>query len=212
MLPGGGSDGWGPSEHTDAWNQEKAIQRAFYALTIPRAWDLNGYSPVLVRFTGGKKNGCDIDASRYFFVHWDVYNVAWRCFEGESWILAGVRYSENSICGPGTPGMPCTPQVRWTLDVLDGIEEIRDGKWGGITIDDLIHGAHNTWRANDRTNKLGDPSTFATPKSGPETLADPRLDITVPGFIRIPVCSAEEVKKNLALGRKRANTPNYPCN
>ncbi|KAL5911482.1 hypothetical protein ACKVV7_010067 [Pyricularia oryzae] len=212
MLPGGGSDGWGPSEHTDAWNQEKAIQRAFYALTIPRAWDLNGYSPVLVRFTGGKKNGCDIDASRYFSVHWDVYNVAWRCFEGESWILAGVRHSENSICGPGTPGMPCTPQVRWTLDVLDGIEEIRDGKWGGITIDDLIHGAHNTWRANDRTNKLGDPSTFATPKSGPETLADPRLDITVPGFIRIPVCSAEEVKKNLALGRKRANTPNYPCN
>ncbi|TLD25413.1 hypothetical protein PspLS_05914 [Pyricularia sp. CBS 133598] len=212
MLPGINGGGWKTSEHTDAWNQEKAIQRAFYALTIPRAWDLNGYSPVLVRFTGGKKNGCDIDASRYFFVHWDVYNVAWRCFEGESWILAGVRHSENSMCGPGTPGMPCTPQVRWTLDVLDGIEEIRDGKWGGITIDDLIHGAYNTWRANDQTNKLGDPSTFATPKSGPETLADPRLDITVPGFIRIPVCSAEEVKKNLALGRKRANTPNYPCN
>ncbi|KAI6601290.1 hypothetical protein MCOR06_000373 [Pyricularia oryzae] len=182
MLPGGGSDGWGPSEHTDAWNQEKAIQRAFYALTIPRAWDLNGYSPVLVRFTGGKKNGCDIDASRYFSVHWDVYNVlggALRVNLGFSPVFVILRILYAVLEPP-----ECPAPLR----------------------------AHNTWRANNRTNKLGDPSTFATPKSGPETLADPRLDIIVPGFIRIPVCSAEEVKKNLALGRKRANTPNYPCN
>lgn len=38
------------------------------------------------------------------------------------------------------------------------------------------------------------------------------LNVNIPGFIRIPVCGPEEIKKNLAKGRSSyGKSDNWPC-
>lgn len=127
------------SNHTDNWNREKNIERAFYAAAIPAAWGANRPSPVVVDFG----DSCEIDARDYFFEKPSVYNSGWRCPNGHSYILAGVRDGPQAPCGPPVQGgSGCTPTFKWTLDILKGIDQLQDddNKWGGVTVDDLIIG------------------------------------------------------------------------
>lgn len=133
-------DGWKDSNHTDKWKREKNIARAFYAAAIPAAWTANRPAPVVVDFGPN----CEIDARDYFFEEPDKYNSGWRCPDGHSYILAGVRDWQQQ-CGPNsTPGdnSGCPPTYKWTLDILQGIGEIQEAgnEWGGVTVDDLIIG------------------------------------------------------------------------
>lgn len=126
------------SSYSDTFKSQKAIQRAFYAVSIPAAWTGNTPSPVVVDFGPS----CKIDARKYFIEKPNTYNKAWRCPDGHSYILAGVRDGPPDQCGPPVEGMQCTPQVQWTLDMLAGIDDLQtsDNSWGGITVDDLING------------------------------------------------------------------------
>lgn len=132
---------WNPSNnHTENWNREKNIQRAFYAAAIPAAWTANRPAPVVVDFGAS----CQIDARDYFFEKPEMYNSGWRCIDGHSYILAGVRDGPQQPCGPPTigDGGACNPVAKWTLDILKGIDELQkdDNSWGGVTVDDLING------------------------------------------------------------------------
>jgi hypothetical protein len=135
-----GIPNWDPGNHTDNWLREKNIERAFYAAAIPAAWTANRPAPVVVDFGPS----CEIDARKYFFEDPDSYNSGWRCPDGHSYILAGVRDGPQTQCGPNSPGDGggCTPVFKWTLDILKGIGELQDdtNKWGGVTVDDLIIG------------------------------------------------------------------------
>lgn len=128
------------SNHTDNWLREKSIQRAFYAAAIPAAWTANLPAPVVVDFGPS----CEIDARDYFFEHPNIYNSGWRCPDGHSYILAGVRDGPQEVCLPATPGDDggCFPAHKWTLDILKGIGVIQNDTnvWGGVTVDDLIIG------------------------------------------------------------------------
>ena len=58
------------SEHTDSWNREENIRRAFYAAAIPGAWTANRPYPVVIDFGGS----CEIDARDYFNTEPPEYN------------------------------------------------------------------------------------------------------------------------------------------
>lgn len=135
------------SEHTDKWNREKSIQRAFYAAAIPAAWAANRPAPIVIDFGPS----CEIDARDYFNVVPDAYNIGWRCIDGHSYILAGVR-DLQAPCGEQTPGNPnqCPPVKKWTFDILKGMDLIKDDKhkWGGVTVDELIKGLVSTKSTN----------------------------------------------------------------
>ncbi|KAH9231439.1 glycoside hydrolase family 18 protein [Colletotrichum gloeosporioides 23] len=202
--------------YTASWKQEKNIERAFYAAAIPAAWTANRPAPVVVDFG----NSCEIDARDYFTEEPKQYNVGWRCPNGHSYILAGVRDGPQGSCGPSYPGDGggCNPTHKWTLDILDGIGQLQDGdldKWGGVTVDDLIIGAVNTFEKNGRKNVMD--ATVGAPDFKDKSVADEykgsRMDIRRGGLIRIPVCSAEEATANLNKGRQYyGDSPNYPCN
>ncbi|KAJ0357884.1 hypothetical protein COL154_009725 [Colletotrichum chrysophilum] len=202
--------------YTASWKQEKNIERAFYAAAIPAAWTANRPAPVVVDFG----NSCEIDARDYFTEEPKQYNVGWRCPNGHSYILAGVRDGPQGSCGPSYPGDGggCNPTHKWTLDILDGIGQLQDGdldKWGGVTVDDLIIGAVNTFEKNGRKNVMD--ATVGAPDIKDKSVADEykgsRMDIRRGGLIRIPVCSAEEATANLNKGRQYyGDSPNYPCN
>ncbi|KAI8163643.1 Killer toxin subunits alpha/beta [Colletotrichum sp. SAR 10_70] len=201
---------------TASWKQEKNIERAFYAAAIPAAWTANRPAPVVVDFG----NSCEIDARDYFTEEPKQYNVGWRCPNGHSYILAGVRDGPQGSCGPNNPGDGggCNPTHKWTLDILDGIAQLQDGdlgKWGGVTVDDLIIGAVNTFEKNGRKNVMD--ATVGAPDIKDKSIADEykgsRMDVRRGGLIRIPVCSAEEATANLNKGRQYyGDSPNYPCN
>ncbi|KAL0938067.1 chitinase [Colletotrichum truncatum] len=202
------------SNYTNNWIREANIQRAFYAAAIPAAWGANRPAPVVVDFGPS----CQIDARKYFAEKPDVYNSGWRCPDGHSYILAGVRDGPQNPCGPVVPGgSGCTPTFKWTLDILKGIDQLQKdtNKWGGVTVDDLIIGAVNTYVKNGHKNVM-DPKTGTPDASDKSVMGEyegSRLDIRRGGLIRIPVCSAEEATKNLNKGRKAyGDSPNYPCN
>lgn len=128
------------SENTATWQREKAIEKAFYAVSIPSVWAANRMFPVVAVWPENEK--CVIDARGYFAEGPDKYNVGWRCVNGRSYILAGVYEKAGSPCGAATPMGGCNPVKTWTLNILDGIEEIQGGntKWGGVSVGDLIEG------------------------------------------------------------------------
>ncbi|KAF4927131.1 Killer toxin subunits alpha/beta [Colletotrichum viniferum] len=89
------------------------------------------------------------------------------------------------------------------------------GKWGGVTVDDLIIGAVNTFEKNGRKNVMD--VIVGAPDIKDKSIADEytgsRMDIRRGGLVRIPVCSAEEATANLNKGRQYyGDSPNYPCN
>ncbi|KFY45487.1 hypothetical protein V494_00922 [Pseudogymnoascus sp. VKM F-4513 (FW-928)] len=207
------------TNHTEHWELEQNVERAFYAAAIPAAWSANRPAPVVVDFGAyaDEDNGCQIDARDYFLSgNPDQYNVGWRCINKHSYILAGVR-DKQETCGVG-PNCPATP--KWTLDVLDGIGDIPDDldpgetpKWAGVTVSDLIIGALNTYNTNGQKNIMDPTKGVPTHKSIVDEYNGKNMDIRRAGFIRIPVCSAEEAKANLAKGRAVYGTSrNYPCN
>lgn len=140
MITGDAPNNGKESNHTDNWNREKNIERAFYAAAIPAAWGANRPAPVVVDFG----DSCEIDARKYFCEEPSSYNSGWRCPDGHSYILAGVRDGPQNPCGPSTPGSGggCNPTFKWTLDILKGIGQLQedDNEWGGVTVDDLIIG------------------------------------------------------------------------
>ncbi|KFY31495.1 hypothetical protein V493_01055 [Pseudogymnoascus sp. VKM F-4281 (FW-2241)] len=205
--------------HTDSWNREKNIQRAFYAAAIPAIWTANGPAPVIVDFGPG----CEIDARSYFGeVPPEAYNVGWRWFNQHSYILAGVRDDSQTMCGPNNSGDQggCNSSYQWTFDILHGINKIPDDNtdnFCGITVSDLMIGALNTYNTNGQKNLAATRVAAKDPANVVKEYDRVNIDIREPGLIRIPVCGAEEAKANLALGRKYYGestnySTNYPCN
>ncbi|EGE06693.1 chitinase [Trichophyton equinum CBS 127.97] len=90
-----------------------------------------------------------------------------------------------------------------------GVELLNHGNsFKGITLDDIVKGAVNTYKQNGGRNggKVADPSDAGTR----ERLVS--QDIT-PGFIRVPVCGPDAAFKSwLGMNNKPDTTlENYPC-
>lgn len=98
--------------HTTNWYREEAIERAFYAAAIPAAWGANRPAPVVVEFGPN----CKIDARKYFYVKPDQYNMGYRCINGHTYILAGVRDGPPTKCGFQSPGGSQCPSTGETVD------------------------------------------------------------------------------------------------
>lgn len=140
MITGGKADARRKVDngHTMGWNREKAIKRAFYAVAIPAAWAAHKPTPIVV----GSGPSFQIDARKCFREPPNKYNVGWRCFNGHSYILAGVRDGPAKQCGAPAPSNQCPLQFQWTFEILQGIDNIQNStdKWGHIKVEDPIMG------------------------------------------------------------------------
>lgn len=70
MISGKADPSWKEINHTENWNREKNIERAFYAAAIPAAWTANRPAPVVVDFGPSY----EINARKYFFEWPESYN------------------------------------------------------------------------------------------------------------------------------------------
>lgn len=174
---------------------EKSFVKSFYGFAIPEIWQKSGHRPFIID-TG---KGCDDDAGNS--------NLKSACVDGRRYQLAdpdGDAYTCRG-CDHGTNRIPSA------FSNLAGSDELKDGNWGGVTVEDIITGAVKTFKQNGET--LGGGIADATDSGTFDALV--KDDITTPGYIRLPVCSETRARKswdNADLTDSVRDQAGYPCN
>lgn len=209
-----------PDNHTAAFLEQQAAQRAFYAAAIPSVWKMRKpyeMYPVILDFDAD----CDRDiGSGKFFHGGEDFNQGWICLDGHNYILAGTydRRNKGPNCSPEYYHWCNNPDANWQpLFTLPGLKEIRDKnkKFGDVTVEDLVAGyvqppleqeeeeeeeltcgnsSVATWLHNDKKNLFMDKDRGMVIDPANRAEFDDMWDndIRAPGAIRIPVCSVKE--------------------
>lgn len=195
-APGGGSPSAVVTSETQS-SLEQGIAKALFASAIPTLWNLAG-TYAFVLDTGmacgasgadggyvqdiGATGGC-YNGNQYYVVY--PSGSSRNCVDGE----LGASCSDNSFSTP--PG----------LSTLDGT------RFGGVTLDDLIAGSLKTYAQNGNQN--GGAATDPTNDGSVDDLIN--VDVTTPGFIRLPVCSGFVAFTAWDDAAITSTTANYPC-
>ncbi|KAF4334297.1 hypothetical protein FBEOM_11882 [Fusarium beomiforme] len=180
----------------------KQLRKVFFAIMIPEAWKVGaGYAPAFVMDSG---YGCnDVGPLDYEYIAPSTGEEMGYCHEGRRYYLLAPNgpQKDYSIPVPGpSPGSGpggCTDNCFTAPQGMDNLdpEEQGDYDWGGITKEDLIFGAVEGWKANKEKN--GGGFLDLTKASSYDFLLekDPEeVNIRLPGFIQIPVCSPERAR------------------
>ena len=105
--------------------------------------------------------------------------------------------------GQGGAGYSCQFE---TFKMLPGVATMDGTAWGGLTREDIIVGAVNTFKANGNAN--GAAAIDVSTTGAVEDIAD--NGVRAVGVFNIPVCGAEEAYENWK--NKKDDLENYPCN
>lgn len=87
-----------------------------------------------------------------------------------------------------------------------GLDSLGTQVFGGLTREELIRGSVRTWIQNGKKN--GGGSVDITNNATIDSLYEG--DVTVPGYIRLPVCSPERALQSWETSDK-GSSANYPC-
>lgn len=136
-------------------------------------------------------------------------NATGVCVEGSQYYLAYPDGDATKCtCVPVSTVAPC--QIICsdnTFSAPKSIEYISNGNnYNGITTTELVKGSIRTWIKNGRENG----ASVADPTNG-GTMSDlMEVDVTTPGFMRIPVCSPERAFQSWDTADKDSSA-NWPC-
>lgn len=179
------------------------IQKSVFGFAIPNLWSVSKAYPFII----DSGNGCDGDNIGKYMDD-DTMKATGMCFEGKMYYIASPDGDARVCkCEPQEKG-PCQTTCRvQKFSAPKGLDSL-DGKdaFGGITKEDLIKGSVRTWTSNGRKNgaEVADPTNDGTM----DNLLD--IDVTTPGFIRIPVCSADRAFQSWDTADKGSSS-HYPC-
>ncbi|ERS96164.1 hypothetical protein HMPREF1624_07700 [Sporothrix schenckii ATCC 58251] len=154
-----------------------SISHGFYGYAIPAVWSAAGKG-VFVLDTGADCSNLNV-VSQY--VDDSIQKQAMGCIDNHLYFLV---YPD----GPSSDSCPADGSCYDnSFSLPDGVDQMDGTKWGGVTVNDLIQGSVNTFKANGNKNggktaSLGDDTTL-------NNLYD--QDITTAGYIRLPVCSGD---------------------
>ncbi|EFQ97488.1 hypothetical protein MGYG_00528 [Nannizzia gypsea CBS 118893] len=217
MIAGATDRSEGTTDHTEAFLQEKLAERAFYAAAIPSVWKMrNPYASYPVVLDLGPDCNRDIGSDKYFRSK-ENYKQGWICLDGHNYILASTYERNND--GPN-----CLPEFYpWCLNLpgnlfpLPGLDKIINPNetFGGVTVEDLVAGAVNTWKRSGKMNIMDNTLEVINPSNKDDFDDIWDHGIRAPGNIRIPVCSVEEAdflaKDGTTNGLPDENRPSFPC-
>ena len=160
------------------------VAKTFFGYAIPALWRLSNTYAFII----DSGFGCDADKPLGVYLTRSTMDATGACVDGKQYYLVHPAGSSSSGRFSAPPG----------VNRLTG--------FGGVTKEDLIKGSVRTWIQNDKKNSGGfaDPTNNATYDS----LLD--VDITAPGFIRLPVCSPEVALHSWGTGSLDSSA-NYPC-
>ncbi|KAK4154152.1 hypothetical protein C8A00DRAFT_14725, partial [Chaetomidium leptoderma] len=209
LTPGNATGHAIPDEYTNA-EMEALVIKAFYSYTIPAIWTV----PALGAFVMDSGYTCDhIDPVTPKYMDADTAHATWTCYNNKLYYLVHAnkgpaRERDQVGCGDLT----CTPD--WDsydqkFTILPGLHKLGTTQYGHITHRDLIIGAVRTYEHNGRKNGAG----VAKISNRPTVNDLVNIDITTPGYVRIPVCGPAEAYANwLAIDNADRRDPGFPCN
>ncbi|KAH6617548.1 hypothetical protein F5144DRAFT_660933 [Chaetomium tenue] len=190
-----GMSGGGSSSSNDYNSDLRAhITKTFFGFAIPHLWRYSR-SYAFVMDSG---LGCNEDKGPMReYIDDSVMKKTGACIDGRQYYLVypADEACDDLVCGEKNKFSPPPG-----LDALGGIT------WGGIQTADLIKGSVRTWLQNGKKNggALADPDNVVTA----EDLL--KVDVTTPGFIRLPVCSPERAFQSWDTAEP-GSSANFPC-
>jgi hypothetical protein len=179
------------------------LTRGLYAFAISQIWPQSGnYAFVL-----DSGSACGTVDPLPAYMSSDTMHKTWACYQGKLYYLVYPAAASSTACSPNCEGETCSPGCGNSFfSPPPGIDNLDGTKYAGVTISDLISGSVSTYVHNGNANGGGaadpsDPATFSQLISG---------DITTPGFLTLPVCSADVAYNGWSTVSDKT-TPNWPC-
>ncbi|KAJ5519173.1 Peptidoglycan-binding Lysin subgroup [Penicillium expansum] len=178
------------NKKTEATDSEKksvedGFLTAFWAYSIPAVWQASGHHPFIID-TG--RSCDDKDGDKYTK---DLKSIA-PC-DYDCGITGGCKCDDSAFSS------------------LKGVEELDGKAWSGLKVEDIIIGSVRTYKQNGNENGGG----MADPTDSGTFEALKQMDITTPGFMRLPVCSETLARTSWENADKTEATRNkdgFPCN
>lgn len=177
------------------------IAKGFFAYAIATVWPLAGTHAFVL------DSGYDCGAApEISTLTTKVMTATGGCYNGKQYYLV-YPSGGSTVCSDSCSGAHCQELCKSnTFSAPPGLDTLDGSRWGGVTITDLIAGSVRSYVANGNAN--GGPVTDPTNDGSLNDLMN--IDITTPGFIRLPVCSSDEASTAWRL-EKDKSTPNWPC-
>ncbi|GFF80120.1 killer toxin subunits alpha/beta [Aspergillus lentulus] len=175
---------------------QKSISKSFFAFAIPSIWTVSGRYPFVI----DAGYSCDHADDMGDYLEADTMKVAKACYRNKRYYLAAPE-GQPWECVEGS-------SLDNPFSALPGVDSMGQGSFGNVTVEDIIIGSVRTYLQNGETNGGG-----AADPADEGTLEDLyNDDITTPGMIRLPVCSAETAYRAWDHGdTPDTDAPNYPC-
>jgi hypothetical protein len=186
LIPGDRDED--PPSNTTATDMKRGVLKSFYGYSIPALWR-RSKTYAFVLDSGA---GCDGNPSSKYIDDSTAEDTR-VCYNGRLYYLVHPDGdSDDGDSGDNTFSAPV------------GLDQLE--RFGGVTLENLVIGAVNTWKANDMKNggKL-DPINNAKVRSD---LID--VDITTPGFVMLPVCTGDRAFQSWET-TKKGSSDYYPC-
>ncbi|KAH7028812.1 chitinase [Microdochium trichocladiopsis] len=174
------------------------IRKSFFGYAIPALWHASAAYPFII----DSGYGCDARNPISDYVDEETQEKTGWCDKGTNRLYYLVSpEGEAYDCGDGG----C---LKRKFSAPKGVDSLGD-RFGGLTKDDIIKGSVRTYRHSGDKNNGG--LNFAN-TDDPTTISDLlAVDVTTPGFIRLPVCSPERAFQSWDTSPKKGASPNYPC-
>ncbi|KAK3500592.1 hypothetical protein B0T13DRAFT_535440 [Neurospora crassa] len=176
-----------------------SISKAFFAFALPSIWSVSGTTAFIM--DSGFDCGTVDPMGEY--LDKDTQHKTAGCYNGKLYYLA-YPSGPAEDCSGGDEAVVCRPN---TFSAPPGIDTLDGTRFGGVKVSDLITGAVRTYIQNG--NKNGGEQVDPTHGGSLDGLMD--QDVTTPGFIRIPVCSASVAFGAWSDTSVSSDVDNYPC-
>ncbi|KGO73174.1 Glycoside hydrolase, superfamily [Penicillium italicum] len=189
-------------EATDINDLRTNIQKCFFGYSIPALWQASkAYAFIIdAGYACGGKEPTDYLAD-------DTMDATGACVDGQQYYLVypdGDATVCKRYCSDHGPCSQACSDNKFSAP--PGLDSLKGGNFGGISKSDLVKGSVRTWKQNGKTNGGG----YADPTDQDTINSLLNVDVTTPGFMRIPVCSPERAYQSWDTA-KAGSSDNYPC-
>jgi hypothetical protein len=178
------------------------INKCFFGYSIPALWQvLKTYAFVID--AGHACGSKELSA----YLEDDIMDATGACVDGQQYYLVypdGDAVECHSVCHEHGPCQNVCTDSKFSMP--PGLDSLGGVNFGGISTADLIKGSVRTWKKNGKANGGG----FADPTNQGTIDKMMDVDVTTPGFMRIPVCSPERAFQSWDTANP-GSSDFYPC-
>ncbi|KAI0164012.1 hypothetical protein GGR57DRAFT_489709 [Xylariaceae sp. FL1272] len=209
----GHADDAGPhsSQNTSYTSLDRMTKSVFWGFTIPLGWTLSNNHAFIL--------DSDVDCNAIGnplpdYLTNDLEMATKYCYEpaNKRYYLVATAGDGEFCLGTDIGGSACADSFFQPSPGLKELTGDHDSPYGSLTLETMVLGSINTYQANRNKNVGSAPPDVGNTQTVEDLYAG---IVTIPGFIRLPVCSAKLARynwKKASHNSTQKDRPGYPCN